>query len=146
MLRNGPTRLPKVYRTDNPALDGLIRPFHTDSDETFASAATSFRISEKALATLDEDNSLCPHSTLIGYNSMDEEEPEQPGNRDIRFPWAVSNVAVRSFISSLLPAAPLYTPSSEFQQGFYSHSGLPPDSLLEIPAPKHFSSSDTAVH
>ena len=36
----GGARLPSVYRTDEPALDGLIRSFETDSDETFACAAT----------------------------------------------------------------------------------------------------------
>ena len=36
----GKTFLPSVYRTDDPALDGLVRSFHTDSDETFACAAT----------------------------------------------------------------------------------------------------------
>lgn len=36
----GGAPLPSVYRTDEPALDGLIRSFHTDSDETFACAAT----------------------------------------------------------------------------------------------------------
>ena len=39
----GGTRLPTLYRTNNPALDGLIRSFHTDSDETFACAATWLR-------------------------------------------------------------------------------------------------------
>ena len=34
------------------------------------------QISEKALVTLDQDDSLCPQSTLINYNSMDE-EPER---------------------------------------------------------------------
>ena len=61
---------------------------------------------------------------------MDEEEPEQLGNRDIKFPLAVSNVAARSFISSCLPVAASYTPSSELQRGLYSQSLLAPGSLL----------------
>ena len=36
----GGGNLPSVHRADNPALDGLIRSFRTDSDETFACAAT----------------------------------------------------------------------------------------------------------
>ena len=35
------------------------------------------QLSEKALATLDESNFLCPRSTHIGYNAMDEEESER---------------------------------------------------------------------
>ena len=35
------------------------------------------QLSEKALATLDESNFLCPRSTHIGYNPMDEEESER---------------------------------------------------------------------
>lgn len=34
-------------------------------------------LSEKALAALDENNFLCPRSTLISYNPMDEEESER---------------------------------------------------------------------
>ena len=36
----GSAQLPSIYRTDERALDGLIRSFKTDSDETFACAAT----------------------------------------------------------------------------------------------------------
>lgn len=35
------------------------------------------QLSEKALATLDESNFLCPRSTYIGYNPMDEEDTER---------------------------------------------------------------------
>lgn len=43
MYNLGATRLPTLYRTNNRALDGLIRSFSTDSDETFACAATWLR-------------------------------------------------------------------------------------------------------
>lgn len=50
------------------------------------------QISEKALATLDEDNSLCLQNALIGYNSMDEEVP----GRHLTF-GASDNVRRRDF-------------------------------------------------
>ena len=40
-------------------------------------ASDLLQLSEKALATLDESNFLCPRSINIGYNPMDEEESER---------------------------------------------------------------------
>ena len=63
----GETCLPSVHSTDNPALDGLIRSFHTDSDETFSDVKAQG--CRKARETCgNEDSKGIAHATIFYFD------------------------------------------------------------------------------